>query len=138
MLRAFFLFSHGRVLSKSSFFFFFFFDIKTLNRILFLSKHIWHWHIATPCKYFVVICLFCFKNFFRKVRKCWDSQVAQVEKNLPANAGSIRGAGSILESGRSLGGEHGNVLQYSCLENPMDRAWQGTVHRVAKSQTQLK
>ena len=42
-------------------------------------------------------------------------------------------------SGRSPGGGHGNPLQYSCLENPMDRgAWQDTVHSVTKSQTQLK
>ena len=41
--------------------------------------------------------------------------------------------------GRSPGGGHGNSLQDSCLENPMDRgAWQTTVHRAAKSQTQLK
>ena len=47
--------------------------------------------------------------------------------------------GSIPESGRSPGGGHGNPLQYSCLENPLDRrAWRATVHRVAKSQTQLK
>ena len=41
--------------------------------------------------------------------------------------------------GRSLGGGHGNPLQYSCLENPMGReAWWATVHKVAKSQTRLK
>ena len=41
--------------------------------------------------------------------------------------------------GKSLGGEYGNLLQYSCLENPMDQeAWQAMVHRVAKSQIQLK
>ena len=40
---------------------------------------------------------------------------------------------------RSFGGGHGNPLQYSCLENPMDRgAWQATVHRVTKSWTRLK
>ena len=44
----------------------------------------------------------------------------------------------ILGLGRSPGGGNGNLLQYSCLENPMDRgAWQTTVHGVAKSQTQL-
>ena len=44
--------------------------------------------------------------------------------------------GLILGSGRSLGGGHGNPLQYSCLENPMDRGtWQPTVHRMAKSRT---
>ena len=47
--------------------------------------------------------------------------------------------GLIPGSGRSPGGGHGNPLQYSCLENPMDRgAWQATVHRVTQSQTQLK
>ena len=60
-------------------------------------------------------------------------------KNLPANAGDIRDAGSIPGLGRSPGEGHGNPLQYSCLENPMDRgAWWAVVHRVAKSQTQLK
>ena len=54
-------------------------------------------------------------------------------KNLPANAGDIRDLGSIPGSGRSPGGGHGNPLQYSCLENSMDRgAWQATVHRVNK------
>ena len=42
-------------------------------------------------------------------------------KNLPVNAGDIRDVGSIPGSGRSPGGGHGNPLQYSCLENPMDR-----------------
>ena len=65
----------------------------------------------------------------------WASQVALVVKNSPANAGDIRDTGLIPVSGRSPGGGHGNPLQYSCLENPMDRgAWQGTVLRVAKSQ----
>ena len=41
--------------------------------------------------------------------------------------------------GKIIGGGHGNPIQYSCLENPMDReAWQATVYRVAKSWTQLK
>ena len=66
----------------------------------------------------------------------WASQVALVVKNLPANAGDIRGLSSILGLGRSPGGEHGNQLQYSCLENPMDRgAWWAIIHGVAKSQT---
>jgi len=50
--------------------------------------------------------------------------VAPVVKNLPANAGYIRDVGLIPGFGRSLGGSQGNPLQYSCLENPMDRgAW---------------
>ena len=62
-------------------------------------------------------------------------QVALVVKNLPANAGDIRDEGWIPGSGRSPGGGNGN----STPENSMDRgAWQATVHRVSKSQTQLK
>ena len=58
-----------------------------------------------------------------------------VIKNPPANARNIRDMGLIPGSGRSLGGGHDNQLQYSCLENPMDRgAWKPTVQRVAKSQ----
>ena len=61
-----------------------------------------------------------------------------VVKNPPASAGDTRDVGSIPGSGRSSGGENGNPLQYSCLENPMDRGvWWITVHEVAKSQTQL-
>jgi len=61
-----------------------------------------------------------------------------VVKNPPANAGDARDAGLIPGSGRSPGGGNGNSLQYSCLENSMDRgAWKATVHGVAKSQTQL-
>ena len=53
-----------------------------------------------------------------------------VVKNLPASAGDV---GSVPELGRSPGEGNGNPLQYSCLENPMDRgAWQATVHRVTK------
>ena len=50
------------------------------------------------------------------------------------NAGDTRDEGSILRSGGSPGGRHGNPLQYSCLENPMYRgAWQATVHGVSES-----
>ena len=60
-------------------------------------------------------------------------------KNLPDNEREVRNADLILGSGRSLGGGNGIPLQYSCLENPMDReAERVTVHRVAKSWTQLK
>ena len=62
--------------------------------------------------------------------------MALVVKNLPGNAGDIKDTGTIPGSGRSPGGEHGKPLQYSCLENPMDRgARQATAHRVAKSRT---
>ena len=67
------------------------------------------------------------------------SQVVLLVKNPPANAGDIRDVGLVLGSGRSPGGRHGNPLQYSCLENPIDRGtWWATVHRAIKSQTWLK
>ena len=60
-------------------------------------------------------------------------------KNSPANAGDLRDADSVPGSGRFPRGRLGNPLQYSYMENPMDRGvWRSTVHRVAKSQTRLK
>ena len=56
-------------------------------------------------------------------------------KNLPSNAGDV---GLICELGRSSVGGDGNPLQYSCLENPIDReAWWATVHGITKSWTRL-
>ena len=61
-----------------------------------------------------------------------------VVKNLPAKEGDKRDAGSTPGLGRSPGVWNGNLLQCSCLENPMDRrAWRATVYRVKKSQTWL-
>ena len=66
----------------------------------------------------------------------WASQVALVVKNLLANAGDIKRGGLIPGPGRSPEEGHGNPLQYSCLENPMDRgAWEATVHGISKSLT---
>ena len=60
-------------------------------------------------------------------------------KQSNCNAGAAGDLGSIPGLGRSPAGGHGNPLQYSCLENPMDKgAWRATVHRVAKSGTWLK
>ena len=74
--------------------------------------------------------------YFPAAAITWASQVVLVVKNLPANAGDVRDMGLIPGSGRFPGEGNGNPLQYSCLENPMDRgAWQATVHGVAKSQT---
>jgi len=62
--------------------------------------------------------------------------VALLVKNPFANAGDIRDTDSIHGSGRSPERGHGNPLQYSCLENPMDRGtWTTTAHRVMKRQT---
>ena len=72
------------------------------------------------------------------IRYLISSQVL-VEKKLPADARETRGVGSIPRSKRSPGERHGNPLQYSCLENPMDKgACWATVHGVAKSPTWLK
>ena len=62
--------------------------------------------------------------------------VMLVVKNLPANAGDVRDAGLIPGAGRSPGVVYGNPLQFSCLENLM--GWWAAVHRVTKSQTQVK
>ena len=62
--------------------------------------------------------------------------VALVVKNLPASSEDLRTVGSIPGQGRSRGEGHGNPLQYSCLENSMERgAWRATVPGIAKSQT---
>ena len=67
------------------------------------------------------------------------SQVALVVKNLSANAGDVRDKSSVPGLGRSPGEGNGNPLQYSCVENPMDRgAWRATVHRVRQSWARLK
>ena len=59
--------------------------------------------------------------------------MAQLVKNLPASAGD---SGSIPGLGKSPGGGNGNPLQYSCLDNPMDRgAWRATLHGITKSRT---
>ena len=78
--------------------------------------------------------------FFRSSwQQIWDSQIVLVVKNPFANAGDIRDVGLTPGSERSHGWQHGNPLQYSSLENPIDRgAWQATVHGVTKSQTPLK
>ena len=78
------------------------------------------------------------KEIKAKINK-WASQVALLVKNLLANAEDIRDEVSIPELGRYPGEGHGNPFQYSCLESSMAReAWWSTVHRVAKSQTQLE
>ena len=66
----------------------------------------------------------------------WASLVVLVVKDPPAKAGDMRDLGLIPESRRSPGGGYGNLLQYSCLENLMDREAGGLiVHKTAKSQT---
>ena len=73
------------------------------------------------------------------VTDTWASQVTLVVKNLPANAGDVRKVGLIPGSGRFPGVGHGDPLQYSWLENPIDRGstvlWWVMVHRVTKSWT---
>ena len=64
---------------------------------------------------------------------------SSVGEESACNAEDTRDTGSIPGSGRSPGEGHCNPLQYSCLENPIDRgAWWAIVHRSAKSQTRLK
>ena len=75
------------------------------------------------------------KCIFQFVCICTASHIALMVPML----GDVRDTGSIPGLGRSPGGGHGDTLQYSCLENPMDKgAWQATVLRVTHIQTQLK
>ena len=70
------------------------------------------------------------------MRYIYMYQVAVVVKNPPASTGDIRDISLIPGSQRFPGGGHGNPLQYSCLENHMDRrAWWATVRRITQSQT---
>ena len=76
--------------------------------------------------------------YFGKATLFLASEVTLVVKNPLAKAGDARDGGSIPGSGRSPGGRQGKPLQYSPLENPLDRGtWWATAHGVAKSQTQL-
>ena len=84
-------------------------------------------------------CLASFVYFTRKMYLLYGSFLGgAVVKNPPANTGDARDMGLIPGSGRSPGGGNGNPIQYTCLENPMDRgAWWGAAYGVAKSQTWL-
>ena len=80
-----------------------------------------------------LVCTFTFIHTYTGA-----SQVALVVKNMPASARDLRDTGSVPGLGKSPREGHGNLLQYSCLENPVDSgAWWATVHRVAKSWTRL-
>ena len=81
-------------------------------------------------------------GYYQYLQFSWENKGFpgdSVVRNLASTVGDIRDAGLIPRTGRSPGGGHGNPLQYSCLENPMDRGVQwAIVHRVAKSRIQLK
>ena len=79
------------------------------------------------------------KSRTRLKRLSSKTHLVQRLKHLPASACNAGDLGSIPGLGRSPGEGHGNPLQYSCLENPMDKgAWRTTVHEIAKSQTRLR
>ena len=109
---------------------------KILNYLMFQLPH-----SAIRSIYF--FCIIMKKNFFLIL--CPLKSVIYIELWLPqwlnskesvCNAGDARDKGLVPGLGRSPGGMHGNPLQYSYLENPMDRgAWQATVHGEAESDT---
>ena len=73
-------------------------------------------------------------SYLLALKQTWASQMVLVVKNPLASARDMRDVSLIPGSGRSPGGRNDNPLQYSCLENPMDRGpWQATVHRLAES-----
>ena len=82
--------------------------------------------------------LFFLNKFAKRSESGWGVPGGVVVENLPANEGDARDVGSIPGLGKSPGGGNGNLLQYSCLENSMDKGvWRATVHGVAKSRTRL-
>ena len=88
---------------------------------------------------FLFLFLFFWFCFLKSLTGCVRLPWWLSGKESTCNAGATGTAGLIPELGRSLQGGYGNLLQYSCLENPMDRAaWQATVHGVTKSRTWLK
>ena len=96
------------------------------------------WHAGDSEKSWCCSCKSKFSlvaEFFLLSRpSTWASQVVLVVNDPPVNAGDARDAGLIPGSGRAPGGGNGNPLQYSCLENPMDRrARWATVHGIAES-----
>ena len=85
----------------------------------------------------VCVCVCMYVCIYMCVCVCMASQVGAVVKNPPAGAGDARDLRLIPGSGRSPEIGNDNPLQYSCLENSMERgAWQATVHGVTKCQTQ--
>ena len=109
------------------------------NKEQITKQHKQDWYVGPWFNLFQPCLHSCLVVFSAVIRLCWTFQVVLVVKNLPANAGDIRDMGSIPRLGRPPGEGHGNPLQYSCLENPMDRGarW-AMVHEVTKSQTRLK
>ena len=108
------------------------FDFQKEFTISLRSKSLWGFPAGTSGKEPACQC--------RRLKRCrFDLWVRKIPWRRPANAGEVRDMGSIPGLGRSPGGRHDNPLQYSWLENPMDRgAWWALVHRVAKSWIQVK
>ena len=99
------------------------------------SKCKWEQTHAYNCKDRSTLKYILVNNFLHYLSSISGFPSSSVGKESTCNAGDQH---SIPGSGRSSGEGDGNPVQYSCLENPMDRgAWQATVHGVAKSQTQL-
>ena len=91
-----------------------------------------HWYSVSPNVSWPVGPLLLLKTH-------WGFPGGTLVKNPPASTGDARDVGSIPGLGRSSGIGNGNPLQYSCLQNSMDRgAWWATVHGVAKSRTRLR
>ena len=93
----------------------------------------------TPMYVLVCICIYACELVTQSCPTFCDPHLlhwGSVGKESTCNTGGAGDTGSIPGSGRSPGGGHGNTLQRSCLENPMDRrAWQATVHWAVKSWT---
>ena len=118
----------------------YFCDFNCLRFLLFYYLSLKIQQCGNCCHYYVIILIteVLTPSFSVSKTQTGASQVVLVVKNLPANAGDLGDVGSIPGSRRSPGGGHGNPLQCSCLDSPMDRVWWTIVHRVAKSRTWMK
>ena len=109
-----------------------------MNQFSCIFIRIWYYHYPLIFTIFHMFIVISHGNLVYNFLLAHDVVLpgGTVVKNLPANAVDTRNSGLIPESGRFPRGGNGYPLQYSCLENFMDRrAWQAMVHGVAKSQT---
>ena len=117
-------------------YFIFVYDVKECSNLILLKVAVQFSQNHLSRRLYFLLCIFLpflHTSVHHRCFEFWVSQVILVVKNLPISAGDLRDVCSVPGLGRSCGGGHSNPIQYSCLEDPMDRGtWLATVHRVTK------